>query len=177
MNISEYDNTIDNAQFKTKVDNIFVMLFTSIMQGDISRCKHKISDNIYTKYESIVNDLNAKNQRQMYDELNVSSTEIDDIKIEDGYIVVYVTLISKYMDYIVSKEDFTLISGDNNNRIMKTNKLVLKKKTDAEGLKSARRCPGCGAPADVSNTGICEYCGASFNTEKYDYILDSIETY
>ena len=87
------------------------------------------------------------------------------------------SLISKYMDYIVSKDDFTLISGDNNNRIMKTNKLVLKKKTDAEGLKSARRCPGCGAPADVSNTGICEYCGASFNTEKYDYILDSIETY
>ena len=63
----------------------------------------------------------------MYDELNVSSTEIDDIKIEDGYIVVYVTLISKYMDYIVSNEDLTLISGDNNNRIMKTNKLVLKK--------------------------------------------------
>lgn len=177
MNIHDYDASLDDAMFKTKVDNIFVMLHTSIMQGDIDRVKHKLTDELYNHYKKIVDDLNNSNKRQMYDELNVKSTSIDNILKDKKEIKVYVTIISRYMDYIVNKENFSLLSGNNSSRVEKTNKLIFVKQNDASELGAVRRCTSCGAPADISSTGKCEYCGETFNTAKYDYVLSSIETF
>lgn len=175
MEIGKYDNTLNNPLFITKVDNIFIMLHTSIMQQDILRVRHKISDELYKQYLQKENDFKEKHLRQMYDELNVKSTAIDNIHESEEEIKVYVTLVSRYLDYIVD-ENFNLVSGNNTSRVEKTNKLEFVKKKDSHELKAARRCTSCGAPADLNNTGICPYCNATHKTQNYDYILNSIET-
>ena len=35
-NINDFDSTIDNGMFYTKVDNIYVMLYTALMFNDLS---------------------------------------------------------------------------------------------------------------------------------------------
>ena len=42
----------DEALFKTKVDNVFVKLFTAIMFGDLKEVDHFINDDVYNKYNS-----------------------------------------------------------------------------------------------------------------------------
>lgn len=175
MNIYDYDKTIDNAKFITKVDNVFTLLCTSIMQGNMDRCKHKISNDLYERYLKQVELDNAQNLRQMYDEFNINRTEIINIKNSDAGITVNVKILTKYMDYKVNKDNFKLVSGNNTRRIEKEYNLTFFKKKDAKELKIVRRCPGCGAPADVSNTGVCSYCGTIFNTEDYDYVLINVE--
>ena len=49
INIVEYDKTYSESTFKSKVDNMFVMLHTAIMLEDLPRVDHFIGDNVYSK--------------------------------------------------------------------------------------------------------------------------------
>lgn len=171
------DTNFNEAMFKTKVDNIFVKLHTAVMLGKLEQVKHFLSDDVYNKYQNIINNLNNNNQRQMYDELNVKSTEIENINILEDKIEIKVKIISRYMDYILEKSTGNYLSGNNTSRIEKTNILTFTKKIETKELKMSRKCPSCGANMDLNNYGKCDYCGMVFNLENYDYILTDITTY
>ena len=47
----ELDSTFSESKFKTKVDNIFVMLHISIMTNDLERVKHFLSNEVYKNFE------------------------------------------------------------------------------------------------------------------------------
>lgn len=168
------DNTFSESSFIAKADNTFIMLLTAIMTGNMPRVKHKISEDLYNKYSRIVEQLNSKNQRQMYDELNVKSTEIIGIEKDEKNYLIKVKLTSRYMDYIMDKTTLNLISGNNRGRVEKVNFLTFKKTKEFKEESIARKCPGCGANIDANNTGICEYCGTSYDTYHYDWILTDI---
>ena len=95
MDIRSIDKDFNEAMFITKVNNIFIMLYTSIMMDDLDRVRHFISDNLEKKYELILKELKEKHLRQMYDELNVKDTNITNIEIKDNKICINVKLISR----------------------------------------------------------------------------------
>lgn len=178
MNIEELsiiDQSFSESAFKAKVDNTFVMLLNSVMLWDMDRVKHKISDDLYNYYVNIVNNLKNSNSRQMYDELNVKSTEILNIEKNDDSFLINVLLVSRYMDYIIDTNTGNLKTGNNSHRIEKNNYLTFAKRINAKYEGSARHCPGCGANIDSNNTGICSYCGTSYNTVDYDWVLISMK--
>ena len=170
-------NEFNESMFKTKVDNIFVKLFTSIMKGDLSDVEHFISDEVKNKYMTYINELISKNERQMYDELNVKDTKILSRKELDNKEVIEVEIISRYMDYIIDIDTGEIIKGDDTRRIEKRNILVFEKKNDTKDIKLVRKCPGCGASISVNTSGKCDYCGTIYNLEDYDYILTDIQIF
>ena len=174
INISEYDKTFTESTFKSKVDNMFVMLHTSVMMEDLPRVDHFIGDEVYSKYESKINKLKKSNLRQMYDELNVKSTEILSSEISGDKIIVKVLIVSRYMDYLLDKTNGRCVEGNNKSRIEKNNYLTLEKKVEAKSLGVSRKCPACGANMNINRSGKCEYCGSIFNEEDYDWVITEI---
>ena len=165
----------NEAMFKTKVDNIFVKLYTSIMKGNLSDVVHFIGDNLQNELENRINNLNSQNKRQMYDEINVKDTKIISRDIEFDKEVVIVEIISRYMDYIIDNDTGDLLSGDDSRRIEKRNILRFEKKLDAKEIGIVRMCHGCGASISVNTSGRCPYCDRVYDQEDYDYVLVSID--
>ena len=124
------DTSFNEGMFITRVNNIFIMLHSAIMMDDLDRVRHFISYDLEKKYENILNELNNQNVRQMYDELNVKNTKINEIIINDDKIIIKVTIVSRYMDYLVDKTTSKFISGINNRRVEKINHLVLQDVSD-----------------------------------------------
>ena len=164
----------NEAMFKTKVDNIFVKLYTCIMKGDLTDVRHFISEELYNNYINKINELISHNKRQMYDEINVKNTMIINRKILEDKEIIDVEIVSRYMDYIIDINTGDLISGDDTRRIGRRNILRFEKKLNTKDFGIVRKCPGCGASINVNNTGKCEYCDTIFNLDDYDYILVSI---
>lgn len=171
------DPTFTVSGFKSKVDNIFVMLHTSLMTNNLKRVDHFISDDVYKEFNNRLQALNNNGQRQMFDELNVKSTDIENVEITDDKYIITVKIISKYLDYITDKISGEYISGDNHERIEKTNILTLEKLRNAKEQGKVRFCPNCGNSLDVNNSGFCEYCHSTYNQEDYDWVLTKMETY
>ena len=164
----------NEAMFKTKVDNIFVKLYTCIMKGDLTDVRHFISEELYNNYINKINELISHNKRKMYDEINVKNTMIINRKILEDKEIIDVEIVSRYMDYIIDINTGDLISGDDTRRIERRNILRFEKKLNTKDFGIVRKCPGCGASINVNNTGKCEYCDTIFNLDDYDYILVSI---
>lgn len=164
----------NEAMFKTKVDNVFVKIYTCVMKQDLSDVAHFISDRLQEELQEKINNLKNQNKRQIYDELNVKDTIILNRNIEQNKELIEVELISRYMDYIIDIDTGTLVSGDDTRRIEKRNILKFEKKLNTKEIGLVRKCPGCGASISVNTTGKCEYCDTIFNQEDYDYVLVSI---
>ena len=171
------DPTFTESGFKTKVDNIFVMLHMALMTDNMKRVDHFINDEVYQSFNERLTNLNNNNERQMFDELNVKSTEITNIEITNEKYIVTVKIISRYMDYIVDKTTGKFKRGNNTSRVEKENILVFEKLRSAGVQGVVRFCPNCGHPMDVNKSGYCEFCHSTYNQENYDYVLTNIKTY
>lgn len=168
------DPEFSESMFKTKVDNTFIMLFTSVMMKEMDNVRHVVSDEVFNKYTDYVDDLIEKNETQMYDMLNVAETEITGVEITDEKIIIKVLLLSKAYDYVMDQNG-NIIRGQDQNRETRRNYMTFTKKIGFKGHGDVRKCPGCGASIDANLSGKCEYCDTIYNAVDYDYILDSIE--
>ena len=169
------DSTFTESSFKTKVDNIFVMLYMSLMTDNMKRVDHFISDEVFKIYNNKLQELNNNNEIEMFDELNVKSTEIIDVKITDEKYIITVKLTSRYMDYIIDKTTRKYKRGNNESRIEKVNILTFEKKRNTKVQGIVRYCQNCGHPMDVNKSGHCDYCGSTYNQEAYDWVLTNID--
>ena len=175
-NILTYDSSFNEAEFLSRVANIYVMLCNSLMLEDLERVKHMISKQVFDKYNNLLDTLQKNNERQMFDELNVKTSNITDIRVDDNNIYIDVTLISRYLNYVIDKQINKLKRGNNNTRVELNNYLTFVKKRETKKQSIARTCPNCGAHMDINYNGKCAYCGSIYNTSDFDYILDSIVT-
>ncbi len=162
------------SELISKFSNIYIMLLFGIMSNDIMRVKHFLSDEMYEKYQNIV-DNNIKNKEiQMYDELNVKEINIIDKTITDKYEEIKVKLIARYMDYVIDMETKKFKRGINTSRVETTNYLTFRKLLNAN-QKDFYTCSSCGANLDINFTGICPYCKNVVSVEDSDYILVSLD--
>ncbi len=169
------DASFSESGFLAKVDNTYIMILTSIMTENLKRVDHKVGDEVYQQLTEKLNNLQAQNSIQMYDELNVKDSSILSIEEKETYYEIKVKLISRYMDYQLDKTTREYKSGNNRSRIEKNHILTFKKNKNATMEGMSRKCPGCGASIDANNSGVCPYCGTVYNTEDYDWVLTGIE--
>lgn len=170
------DSTFNEATFKSYVDNMFAKIHNAIMYDELNTVSHFMTSEVYQTFEQKVASLNQQNLIQMYDELNVKSTEIIGFEATNDELKITVKLISRYLDYYLNKETGDYVSGNNQSRVEKENILTLIKKRAFLTQNAVRKCSGCGASIDVNANGVCSYCGTTYNLEDYDYILANIMT-
>ena len=169
------DQNFNESMFITRVNNIFTKLFNGIMFQDLDDVRHNISDDVYKYALNIINENKDKNLRRMYDELNIKSTNVENIDVNDEYYEIEVIITTRYLKYFISLDNGDYVSGDKDNRVIAKYRLVFKKKKDTIVQNSIRRCSNCGASIDINDSGKCKYCNTYYDTAKYDYILDKIE--
>lgn len=178
MTIEEFlkeDSSFNESMFLSKVNNIFIKLFTGVMLDNLDEVKHFLSDDVYNYYSDRVKELREQNRIQMYDELNVKSSKIVTIVKEEDKYVINVFLEARYMNYIIDSETGNCIYGNNDRRMQVDYSLRFVKKIDTLNYEMIRRCPNCGKGMDINNSGKCDYCGSIYNYEDFDWILDNIK--
>ena len=173
--IQKYDKDFTEATFLTKVDHIFIMLLSAIMENDLSSVKHYLSDEVYNYFDELVKSYEKDGVTRLFDEMNVKYTDIIDYSVEDNILNINVLLTSRYMDYFID-EDGEFASGINDHRIELEHKITFTKRLDAKKLNEVRRCPSCGHSLDINATGLCPFCNQTIDMSDYDYIVTKIDT-
>ena len=171
--IKKYDTSFNEATFISKVDRILMMTLDAIMQKDIKIVDHYASDNVCNSLNALITEYKNKNIIRLFDESNVKSTKITGYDIKDDNIYIYVDLVSRYMDYFID-DNGNYISGINDHRVEKLNKLVFVKNLNAKKRGIVTKCPSCGNSLNANVSGLCSYCHQIIDMYKYEYILCNI---
>ena len=172
--IKEKDNKFSEAKFYTKVDHIFIMILTAIMERDMSSVKHYLSDSIYNRFNELVESYKNDQVIRLFDEMNVASTYIIDYYVNKYGLNIVVKLVSRYMDYFVD-ENGNFVSGHNEYRIEEPHHITFTKALNTKELGEIIRCPGCGHSLNINETGLCSFCGQTIDMKDYDYIITEID--
>ncbi len=168
------DKSFDEVTFLSKANHIFIKLLSSIMLDELDNVKHFISEDVYNYANSIIVDNKNNNTCQMYDELNIKSSSIKSIEVNENVYTIKVYLQSRYMDYIINLNDGSYVSGNDKSRVQVDYILTFTKKVNVLNQGISKKCPTCGAPMNINDSGKCEYCGSIFNQNDYDWILTKL---
>lgn len=166
---------MNEAELLTKVNNIYVMLMMSLMDGKLDRVSHFISENLQNKEQTKIDEWNQKNEQPIFGELNVKESTVISTQTFDEYEEVKVLLIGRYLDYVLDKTTGNIKYGDTSNRVEYQYVFRLTKKKDVKKRGLVYHCPSCGASLDINNTGVCSYCGEVSSVQNYDWIVADIE--
>ena len=104
-------------------------------------------------------------------------------KIEQGVVYHYESiaidtayLTSRMIDYQVDEKTGKIIRGDKTTRWVQKYKMKFVRSLGVEtktetGKMTGHNCPNCGAPLEISSSGVCEYCGSVVTTGQYSWVL------
>ncbi len=165
----------EETKFMSYVDNIFIKILHAIMFNKLDTIDHFVGDKVYNELSNKVEELNYKNLIQMYEMTNVKESHISNKYSDNNKSIIEVSLVSRYVEYTMDKDSKKIISGNDENRIEKNYLLTFEKSNNTKVQGISRKCPGCGANMDINNNGKCEYCGAIYDLENYDYVLVDIK--
>lgn len=173
--MKDISNVLEESKFISYVDNVFVKIHLALTFNELETIDHFVNDKVYEELKEKLNKLNEKNLIQMYDMINVKNSYIMDYEETQDKYIVKVNLTSRYVDYRIDKETKETVSGNDIDRIEKTNYLTFEKNKNTSTQPEARKCPSCGSNMDVNDSGKCEYCGTIYNLEDYEWILTDLE--
>lgn len=178
MKVSEFskiDTTFNEAIFLSKVNNIFVQIFNSLMFDKLKEVDHFIGDELYKKYSELLNEYKQKNIRHIFDELHVKYTRIENIEVTEDKYKITIYLESRYLDYFVDVSSKEVISGNDYTPKLVNYSLIFEKNKNAKKQGIIRECSACGASMDINDSGVCSFCNTVYKQEYYDWVLTSIE--
>lgn len=168
------DPNFSENKFLSFADNVFIQLYLAMMKGNLEETKHFISKNVYEEFKSILDELNNKNERQIFGEINVKESKIFECIEKENSFILRVHLVSRYLDYVVDKTTGKKLRGNDTNRIEKNNILEFERIKDYKERTKIIKCANCGANLDINHSGKCIYCGQIYKQEDYDWVLISI---
>lgn len=152
----------------SKMKNIFIMFLNSIATENIDKVDHFLDDELTEKYRRKIRDNIRNGVCQRYDMLNISNLNI----YSESESHINLTATVKYADYKIDKQTGKVVSGDKNNRIVKTAWLTFRKQNIENRI--SYKCPGCGGALDLNATSICNHCGAPIDERFSEFVLEDI---
>ena len=169
------DHTFNEAMFLTKINNIFIKIFSAITLDNLEEVKHFMSDEIYERFAEVLAKDKQNHERHMYDELNVKTSRIENITETENAYEIAVNLHARYMDYYLSLETGEVTRGNNSYRIDVLYHLTFTNQKKIKKTNLVRQCPNCGASLDVDDSGFCPYCHSTYDQIDHDYVLTKIQ--
>ena len=122
-----------------------------------------------------------KNGRiNVIERININNAHFFEYKRDNQYEYLTVYIKARMVDYIKDENTNQVLKGDPNRDCFPRYLFTFMRKkgvvTDAAvSNKSTTNCPNCGAPTQITSSGMCEYCGSVITTGDYDWVLSDIQ--
>ncbi len=166
MTIEEYgqlDQTFNRSKFISDINRMMQKIYESISNDNLESIKSFMSDEVYQKYQDMIQRSKDKGLTIKYDNVVIDS-EIKEITKVNGNPQITVNTTCNYSKYYT--RDGEIVSEDN--KLQTIYNIIV---TKNEHTKIYYCCEGCGKSFDAANYDKCPHCGSDFIEEKYDYTI------
>ncbi len=172
------DPAFSEEKFLADASNLYLQLQNCWTARDITPLQPRLTSALYAQSERQIEGYKQRRQTNHVDRPNIISKAIVGCTSDSVNDILTVRLTSRIVDYTTDDATGKVISGDQSRERFMTYDWTfirsLDKKTDEGSTMDDTHCPNCGAPINLNQSAVCEYCGSVLESNRYDWVLSEI---
>ena len=151
-------------------------------------CKRDLKPVRPVMHENLYNTTNRQVQAKIeqgvvfhYESIAINTAYLTSYAKDTQFEYLTAYLNARMIDYQVDEKTGNIIRGDKTTRWdmrykMKFVRSIGVKTREETGSASGHNCPNCGAPLEMTSSGVCDYCGSVVTTGMYSWVLTDFTT-
>lgn len=180
--IKQDDPNFTADDFTSFVKEVYIDIQTAWCKRDLTPVRPVLHTNLYNTTNKQIQSKIEQGVTYHYESIAINTAYLTSYVRDNEYEYLTAYLNARYIDYQTDDKTGNIVRGDKNTRWdfrykMKFMRSVGVKTTSAgENNMTGHNCPNCGAPLNISSTGVCEYCGSTVTTGLYSWVLSDFST-
>ncbi len=175
--IRQRDPAFDQAHFIDRVQTAYNILNLAWIKGDLSPALPFLSEGEANRLTMQLEGDRALNRRNVMEDLVLSGVRIVRVDKNATGDILTARIDASAADYYIDTRTGKDISGWHNPRPY-TEYWTFVRSGTAKTTKTSymdRACPNCGAPLELGNISVCQFCGTPVASTEYDWVLMTID--
>lgn len=175
--IKQRDPAFDQAHFIDRVQTAYNILNLAWVKGDLTPALPFLSEGEANRLTMQLEGDRALNRRNVMEDVVLSGVRIVRVEKNGTGDVITARIDASAADYYIDTRTGKDISGWHTPRPY-TEYWTFARAGTAKTSKASymdRACPNCGAPLELGNISVCQFCGTPVASTEYDWVLMTID--
>lgn len=173
------DPGFSESKFLEDAANLYVRMQNAWTDKDLSPVETKLTAELYAKSKRQLESYIRGMRTNHIERIAVLNSKIVGCTKDSQNDIITVEFTARIVDYVTDDRSGRLLRGDPNRELFMTYRWTfirtLGKTTAGAEDESDRHCPNCGAPLNLNQSAVCEYCGSVIESGNYDWVLSNIQ--
>ncbi|MHB8645146.1 MAG: TIM44-like domain-containing protein [Thermomicrobiales bacterium] len=175
--IKQRDPAFDQAHFVDRVETAYNILNLAWVKGDLSPALPFLSEGEASRLTMQLEGDRALNRRNVMEDMVISGVRIVHVEKNSTGDMLVARIDASASDYYIDTRTGKDIDGWHHPRPY-TEYWTFARSGTAKTTKTSyldRACPNCGAPLELGNISVCQFCGTPVASTEYDWVLMTID--
>ena len=159
----------NKQEFLKQGYSIYYDIQMAWMDFKLEDIKDKVTDEIYTMYESQLATLEVKGEQNIMKNIQLKQSCLKDVTNQNGTITIKTNYVIEMYDYISNSCSMLSLPKTPKKKIRILYEMSFRKTLNEN--EKITHCPNCGAKVEMNSTGTCEYCGSKLVSENTKWVL------
>jgi hypothetical protein len=174
--LQAHDPNFNQPVFIDRAQTTFFVLQNAWMARNLEPARIYLSDAIYQRWKLQVDQFVALHKREVLEDLAVNGCAIAKVASDANFDSITVRFDAIAKDYEVD-DSGEMVSGDKTIQPFTEFWTFMRSQAARSRVGETAqitRCPNCGGPVSINESGICAYCKAKVTTGQFDWVLNNI---
>lgn len=175
--IQQRDPAFDRARFIDHVQTAYMILNSAWVQGDLRPALPFLSQGQAVRLQMQLDGDRQQYRRNVMENVVLSGVRIVRAEKNAQDDVLVARIDGSAADYYIDVRTGTTTYGWHDTRPY-TEYWIFSRSATAKTTRSTyleRACPNCGAPLELGNITVCQFCGTPIASTEYDWVLMTID--
>lgn len=177
--LKERDPGFNESRFLEDVSNLYVRMQNAWTARDLTPIRTRLTSELYAKSDRQVQTYIKNAQTNHVERISILNSKIAGCTRDERNDIITVDFTARVVDYVTDDRTGNIVRGSNSRELFMTYRWTfirtLGKVTFEAGEADGKHCPSCGAPIDLNQSAVCEYCGTVVESGDYDWVLSNIQ--
>ncbi len=179
--IKQNDPNFSAFDFVTFTKQVYIDIQTAWCNRDMTPVRAVMHENLYNTTCRQVQSKIDQGVVYHYESMAINTAYLTSYAKDAQFEYLTCYLNARMIDYQVDEKTGKIIRGDKTTRWdmrykMKFVRSVGTKTKEETSAANGHNCPNCGAPMEITSSGVCEYCGSVVTTGQYSWVLTDFTT-